>query len=106
MQDEFGAHLRSTKMDSSNSALKGVKFRDQSSIEQFNTTTEVVFIKLLEIDITFIKQDDLSTILEKIDDLDKPGYKNSVAYILGYYARNLKEKNVNEVFSELEKQAC
>jgi len=100
MEDEFEAHLRATKTDNIGSALKGIKFRDQSSIEQFNTTVEAVFNKLNEVD-TIFKRGDISYILDSIDKLDRPGYKNAVSYILGYYVRSFNKKDVEKIFSIL-----
>ena len=101
MEDEFEAHLRATKTDNIGSALKGIKFRDQSSVEQFNTTVEAVFNKLADADIKFIKKENMSYILDSIDKLERPGYKNATSYILGYYVRSFNKKDVEKVFSIL-----
>jgi len=101
MEDEYNARLRSSKVQNTGGALKGVKFIDQTSVEQFNTTVDAVFHKLNETGSKFININDIEYILDQIDRLDRPGYKNAVSYILGYYARSLHKKDVDKVFSEL-----
>ena len=100
-QAEFGAHLRTSSEDPLIAALKNVKFREQSPDEQFIILVDAVFNKLAEADIGFISEYDKEFIMNSINKLNKPGYKNSLGYILGYYASKY-DKTMEMVFNSLD----
>lgn len=73
-------------------SLKGEEFRDINSKDQFYIIVNAVFNKLLELEISFINDNDLKDILDYADNLEKPGYKNALSYILGFYASSYGNK--------------
>jgi hypothetical protein len=105
MEAEFGAHLRTTQGDIYINTLKNIKFKDKNSTDQFYTLVDAAFNLMLQNEIGFISDSDYKFIIDKIQTIDKPGYKNPVAYILGYYAsnggNNMSEKNIGMVFDSL-----
>ena len=86
-------------------SLRGIKFRDRNSKDQFYTTVNGIFNKLIELEIPFVNRNDQENILKYIDSLEKPGYKNALCYILGYYAsnngRDINIENINTIWKEL-----
>ena len=105
MEAEFGAHLRTTQGDVFVNVLKNIKFKDKNSTEQFYTLVDAAFNIMIQNDIDFVSDVDKQVIIDYIQKLDKPGYKNPVGYILGYYASNggysITEKNVDKIFNVL-----
>lgn len=103
---EFGAHLRTTAGNIMLNTLKNVKFKDKNPIEQFYTIVDAGFEKLKEEEIPFISYDTKEDIIDSINKLDKPYYKNPIAFILGYYAsnygKNISVDSVNIVFNHLD----
>lgn len=100
-ENEVNAHLRVSVSDLYTNTLKNIKFRDRNSIDQFYTITEAAFEKMKENGVGFLHYSAKEAILENIGKLNKPGYKNSVAFILGFFARDLRVRSMNEVFEVL-----
>ena len=89
IQDEYNAQDRAgNDADMLMNSLKNIKYRDRNSTEQFYTLVRAVFYKLMDLEIKFMSQEDIEYIVEYINDMEKPGYKNATAYILGYYVYN------------------
>ncbi len=107
MEAEFGAHLRTTQGDLFVNTLKNIKFKDKNSTEQFYTLVDAAFNLMVQNEIDFVSDVDKQVIIDNIQKIDKPGYKNPVCYILGYYVSSggfsIKEKNVEIVFNSLKR---
>ena len=88
MEVEFGAHLRTTAGDPFLASLKSLKFKDRNPVEQFYSLVDGVFFKLKELNIPFIHVVNLEEIIDSINRINKPEYKNAIGYILGFYASN------------------
>jgi len=105
MESEINAHLRTTPGDVFINVLRSIKFKDKNSTEQFYTLVDAVFGKLLEKEIYFVSEYTRTDIIDNISKINKPGYKNAVAYILGYYTLDetgkINKNNVDMVFKEL-----
>lgn len=105
MESEINAHLRTAPGDVFINVLRGIKFKDKNSTEQFYTLVDAVFGKLLEKEIYFINEYTRTDIIDTIAKINKPGYKNAVAYILGYYTLDetghINKNGVDMVFKEL-----
>ena len=106
MESEINAHLRTAPGDVYINVLRSIKFKDKNSTEQFYTLVDAVFGTLLEKEIYFITEYTRTEIIDSISKLNKPGYKNSVAYILGYYTLDdtghINKDNVDMVFKQLQ----
>ena len=105
MEAEFNSHLRTTGGDLFAETLKNINFRDKNSDEQFLTLVEAAFYKLQAQEISYISNTNKEDIIDYIKKLNKPGYKNAVSYILGYYASNfgfsINHEKVEMVFNSL-----
>jgi hypothetical protein len=105
MESEINAHLRTAPGDVFINVLRGIKFKDKNSIEQFYTLVDAIFGKLLEKEIYFITEYTRKDIIDSISKVNKPGYKNAVAYILGYYTLDetghINKDNIDMVFKQL-----
>jgi len=107
MEAEFGAHLRATQGDLFVNTLKNIRFKDKNSTEQFYTLVDAAFNIMLQNEIGFISDVDYKVIIDNIQKIDKPGYKNPVGYIIGYYVsnggHNITDKTVQNIFNSLKK---
>jgi len=105
MEAEINAHLRTTPGDVFINVLRTIKFKDKNSTEQFYTLVDAVFGKLLEKEIYFVTNYTRNHIIDSINKVNKPGYKNPVAYVLGYYTLDetghINKNNVDMVFKQL-----
>ena len=86
--DEQNVYDRVTQGNMVINSMRNIKFKDMNSTDQFYKVVNAIFMELMNINIGFIHMDNLTDILDNIYTLNKPGYKNAPAYILGYYASN------------------
>jgi hypothetical protein len=105
MEAEVNAHLRTSPGDILTNTLRIFKFKDKNLDEQFITLVDAAYEKLREHNFLFINNYAKEQILNGVDKLNKPGYKNAVAFILGFFASNygsnLTEENVQSIFNIL-----
>ena len=87
MEDEYGARDRTAPIDLFSTAMRDVKFKYKNSDERFKTLVEAMIDKFRNENITSFSGDDIEKIFDSINNLNKPGYKNATAFILGYLFR-------------------
>jgi hypothetical protein len=107
MEAEFGAHLRTSIGNITMNTFKNTKFKNKNPLEQFYTLVDAGFEKMKEEEIPFISYDTKDDIIDSISKLDKPYYKNPIAFILGYYAsnygKNITNESIQQVFDYLQR---
>jgi hypothetical protein len=105
MESEYDAKNRTSSGDPLINALRSVRFKDKNPTEQFYELVNAVFYKLKESGISFISDLHFQDIIDGVAKINKPEYKNSTAYILGYYAsgfgNGISDDNMNAVFRVL-----
>jgi len=106
MEDEYDAKQRTSSGDMLMNALRSTKFKDRNLSEQFRTLVEAVFYTLQKnLEIKFVTDSSLEDLFDTMGKVNKPGYKNSVAYVLGYYASSygnrITKDSIDKVFREL-----
>jgi hypothetical protein len=77
----------------------------QDPRERFQVQVDAISRSIRDFDKVDISDDDIDTILDKIDVLSHVGYKNATAYILGYLAskggKKISSDSVNNVFTNV-----
>lgn len=103
--DEQNVYDRVTQGNMVLNSMRNIKFKDMNSTDQFYKVVNATFMELINLNIEFIRIDSLTDILDNIYNLNKPGYKNAPAYILGYYAsnggRDITKKSVDLIWKNL-----
>lgn len=84
MEDEYNAQDRTSSIDLFSTAMRDVKFKYKTPDERFKTLVEAMIDKFRNEDIAGFTNDDVEKIFEFIELVNKPGYKNATAFILGY----------------------
>lgn len=101
-ESEFGAHLRTSSEDPLLAALKNTKVKDRSPDEHFRVLVDGIFYNLIQNGLSFISNNDKEFVMNNISKLDKSGSKNSLGYVLGFYASTYDDKTMKIIFDSLD----